>query len=87
MSLRIDLELALENLRDTCRKLNEDILALENMVEDHFNIASRKLPVEAFRNIERDIHKIMKDPGSAEGQKEEVLKPPAFLQNQKGLPK
>ncbi len=57
MSLRVDLEKALENLRVTRQNIEADINRLEDLIKDHFELATNKvIPPKAMRELEKAIY-------------------------------
>lgn len=56
MSLRVDIEKSLENLRNTLHKLDADIKTLEDIVAEHFSLNPRRH--QTMQSLERDINKI-----------------------------
>jgi hypothetical protein len=55
MSLRVDLEKAVQGLRDSIAKLDRDLKGLEHVIEDHFNLAPNKLPSRLSQGLEKAI--------------------------------
>ncbi len=69
MSLRLDLETAIKNLKITLENLDNDIQRFEGLIADHFNlgheapsigpeIMTRKVPAQVFSNLEKEIKDI-----------------------------
>ncbi len=64
MSLRLDLESAIKNLKITLENLENDIQRFEGLIKDHFDLEheivgpTRKVPAQVFSNLEKEIKDI-----------------------------
>lgn len=67
MSLRLDLEAAIKNLKITLENLDSDIQRFEGLIKDHFDLdhevpePGRKVPAQVFSNLEKEINDIKAD--------------------------